>query len=45
MKRQIYRAIQLLSLDKDGIATFTAFMRPLAQRLFPAFQLPTVLEA
>jgi RNA polymerase sigma-70 factor (ECF subfamily) len=37
-------SIQLLSLDKDGIATFTAFMRPLAQRLFPAFQLPTVLE-
>jgi RNA polymerase sigma-70 factor, ECF subfamily len=38
-------SIQLLSLDKGGIATFTAFMRPLAQRLLPAFQLPTVLEA
>jgi RNA polymerase sigma-70 factor, ECF subfamily len=38
-------SIQLLSLDKGGIATFTAFMQPLAQRLLPAFQLPTVLEA
>jgi RNA polymerase sigma-70 factor, ECF subfamily len=37
-------SVQVLSLDKDGIATFTAFMQPLAQRLFPAFQLPTVLE-
>ena len=37
-------SVQLLSLDKGGIATFTAFMQPLAQRLFPAFQLPTVLE-
>jgi RNA polymerase sigma-70 factor, ECF subfamily len=35
-------SIQLLSLDKDGIATFTAFMQPLAQRLFTAFQLPTI---
>ena len=38
-------SLQLLSLDNAGIATFTAFMQPLAQRLFPAFQLPTVLEA
>jgi RNA polymerase sigma-70 factor, ECF subfamily len=38
-------SIQLLSLDKDGIATFTAFMQPLAQRLFTAFQLPTIREA
>jgi RNA polymerase sigma-70 factor (ECF subfamily) len=38
-------SLQLLSLDEAGIATFTAFMQPLAQRLFPAFQLPTVLEA
>ncbi|CAN7687020.1 RNA polymerase subunit sigma-70 [Phyllobacterium sp. LjRoot231] len=38
-------SIQLLSLDKDGIATFTAFMQPLAQRLFMAFQLPTIKEA
>ncbi|HEY1926192.1 MAG TPA: sigma-70 family RNA polymerase sigma factor [Caulobacteraceae bacterium] len=38
-------SIQLLSLDKGGIATFTAFMQPLAQKLLPAFQLPTVLEA
>jgi RNA polymerase sigma-70 factor (ECF subfamily) len=38
-------SLQLLSLDKDGIATLTMFMQPLAQGLFPAFQLPTVLEA
>jgi RNA polymerase sigma-70 factor, ECF subfamily len=37
-------SLQVLSLDEVGIATFTAFMQPLAQRLFPAFQLPTVLE-
>jgi len=37
-------SIQLLSLDREGIADFTAFMRPLAQGLFSAFQLPTVLE-
>ena len=37
-------SVQLLSLDKGGIATLTAFMQPLAERLFPAFQLPTVLE-
>jgi RNA polymerase sigma-70 factor, ECF subfamily len=38
-------SLQLLSLDGDGIATFTAFMQPLAQRLFTAFQLPTIREA
>jgi RNA polymerase sigma-70 factor (ECF subfamily) len=38
-------SLQLLSLDRDGIATFTAFMQPLAQRLFAAFQLPTIREA
>ena len=38
-------SLQLLSLDKDGIGTMTMFMQPLAQGLFPAFQLPTVLEA
>jgi RNA polymerase sigma-70 factor (ECF subfamily) len=38
-------SLQLLSVDAAGIATFTAFMQPLAQRLFPAFALPTVLEA
>ena len=38
-------SLQLLSLDKDGIAALTMFMQPLAQRLLPAFQLPTVLEA
>ena len=37
-------SIQLLSLDKDGIATFTAFMQPLAQKLFTAFQMPTIRE-
>lgn len=38
-------SLQLLSLDKDGIATFTAFMQPLSQRLFTAFHLPTIQEA
>jgi len=38
-------SLQLLSSDEGEIATFTAFMQPLAQRLFPAFQLPTVLDA
>jgi RNA polymerase sigma-70 factor (ECF subfamily) len=38
-------SLQLLSLDKGKIVTFTAFMQPLVQRLFAAFQLPTVLEA
>jgi len=38
-------SMQLLSLDEGGIAIFTAFMQPLAQRLFPAFHLPTILEA
>src|SRR5262249_21347673 len=37
-------SIQLLSLDQGAIATFTAFMPPLAQKLFTAFQLPTVHE-
>jgi len=38
-------SLQLLSLDGDGIATFTAFMQPLAQGLFTAFQLPTIRDA
>jgi RNA polymerase sigma-70 factor (ECF subfamily) len=38
-------SLQLLSLDQGEIATFTAFMQPLAQRLFPAFQLATLQEA
>ncbi len=38
-------SIQLLSLDEAGIATFMAFMQPLARGLFPAFRLPTVLES
>jgi RNA polymerase sigma-70 factor, ECF subfamily len=38
-------SIQLLALNPDGIAALTMFMQPLAQRLFAAFQLPTVLEA
>ena len=38
-------SLQVLSLDKDKIAFFTAFMQPLAQRLFTAFQLPSVLES
>ena len=29
----------------DGIAALTMCMQPLAQKLFVAFQLPTVLEA
>jgi RNA polymerase sigma-70 factor, ECF subfamily len=38
-------SLQLLSLDGDGIATFTAFMQPLVHGLFAAFQLPAVREA
>jgi len=38
-------SLQVLSLDKDKIVSFTAFMQPLAQRLFPAFQLPSVLAS
>jgi RNA polymerase sigma-70 factor (ECF subfamily) len=38
-------SIQLLALEPDGIAALTMFMQPLAQKLFAAFQLPTVLEA
>lgn len=38
-------SLQLLSLDQGEIATFTAFMQPLAQRLFPAFRLATIQEA
>jgi RNA polymerase sigma-70 factor, ECF subfamily len=38
-------SIQLLALKPDGIAALTMFMQPLAQKLFAAFQLPTVLEA
>lgn len=38
-------SIQLLALDEDGIGTITMFMQPLAQKLFAAFRLPTVLEA
>jgi RNA polymerase sigma-70 factor (ECF subfamily) len=38
-------SLQLLSLEKGEIATLTAFMQPLSQNLFPAFQLPTVLDA
>ena len=37
-------SIQILSLDKDGISTFTAYMQPLAKRLFTVFQLPTIRE-
>ena len=38
-------SIQLLALDEGGIGTMTMFMQPLAQKLFAAFQLPTVLDA
>jgi len=38
-------SLQVLSSDKGEIATLTAFMQPLAQGLFSAFLLPTVLEA
>ncbi len=38
-------SIQLLALDQSGIAALTMYMQPLAQRLFSAFQLPTVLES
>lgn len=38
-------SIQLLALSEDGIGTMTMFMQPLAQKLFAALQLQTVLEA
>lgn len=38
-------SIQLLALNPGGIAAVTMFMQPLAQRLFTAFQLATVLDA
>lgn len=38
-------SIQLLALDEGGVSTMTMFMQPLAQKLFTAFQLPTVLSA
>jgi RNA polymerase sigma-70 factor, ECF subfamily len=38
-------SIQLLALDEGGVCTMTMFMQPLAQKLFAAFRLPTVLEA
>jgi len=37
-------SIQLLALDRDGIAALTMFMQPLAQKLFTAFELATVLD-
>jgi RNA polymerase sigma-70 factor (ECF subfamily) len=37
-------SLQLLSLDKGEIATVTAFMQPLAQRLFAEFKLSAVRE-
>lgn len=36
-------SIQLLTFSENGIAGLTMFMQPLAQRLFAAFSLPTVL--
>ena len=38
-------SLQLLTLEQGEIATFTAYMQPLANRLFSTFQLPLVLEA
>jgi RNA polymerase sigma-70 factor, ECF subfamily len=38
-------SIQLLAVNQDRIATLTMFMQPLAQKLFAAFQVPTVLDA
>jgi RNA polymerase sigma-70 factor (ECF subfamily) len=37
-------SIQLLALNQGGIAVLTMFMQPLAQKLFTAFQLATVLD-
>jgi RNA polymerase sigma-70 factor (ECF subfamily) len=37
-------SMQVLSLDGDRIAGFTAFMQPLAQKLFADFQLPAIRE-
>jgi RNA polymerase sigma-70 factor (ECF subfamily) len=38
-------SIQLLALDEHRIAALTMFMQPLAQTLFAALELPSVLEA
>jgi RNA polymerase sigma-70 factor (ECF subfamily) len=38
-------SVQLLALDGEGIAAITMFMQPLAQRLFAAFDLPTIRKA
>jgi RNA polymerase sigma-70 factor (ECF subfamily) len=37
-------SLQVLSLQEDRISTLTMFMKPLTATLFPAFQLPLVLE-
>jgi RNA polymerase sigma-70 factor (ECF subfamily) len=38
-------SVQLLALNQGRIAALTMFMQPLAQKLFTAFQLATVLDA
>lgn len=38
-------SLQILSIANSEVAALTAYMQPLAQRLFPAFQLPTILDA
>jgi RNA polymerase sigma-70 factor, ECF subfamily len=37
-------SLQVLAIDSDGISSLTAFMRPLALALVPAFRLPIVFE-
>jgi RNA polymerase sigma-70 factor, ECF subfamily len=43
---RVWRAhsVQVLGIDGDGISSLTAFMRPLASALVPAFGLPLVIE-
>jgi RNA polymerase sigma-70 factor (ECF subfamily) len=37
-------SVQVLGVDRDGISSLTAFMRPLAPALVPAFGLPLTFE-
>jgi RNA polymerase sigma-70 factor (ECF subfamily) len=43
---RVWRAhsVQVLDVDADGISSLTAFMRPLAQSLVPAFGLDLAIE-
>jgi RNA polymerase sigma-70 factor, ECF subfamily len=37
-------SVQVLSIDEEGISSLTAFMRPLAPALVPAFGLPLTIQ-